>query len=108
MSTIIKSGTGTAVYSGGQYHYEEDTSFVTGESPYAIDFDSEIGKPASNGYVINDGAGNFTIAFKKKNGGDYGDEITMKSGEIFDLKGKDVAQLRITWVADSSFRVYGE
>lgn len=108
MSSIIKSGTGTAIYPGGGYVFEEDTSFGSGDSPVTIDFMDKIKKPASNGYVINDGDGDITLALKKKNGGGFGDEITLKKDETFSLKGKDVDELRITRVADSSYRVYGE
>jgi hypothetical protein len=82
----------------------EDTNFVTGDSPIILDLNAALGRNAIRGFVINDGPGNFTISFST-NGSDWGDELTRKSGEKLDFDNISVDSLRITWVADSSYRV---
>lgn len=107
MSSIIKSGTGAALYPAGQYMAETVTSFATGDSPEVIDFISEIGKPASNGYLINDGSGDISIAMRRGQAA-FGDEIILSANERFDFKGRDIEHLRITWVTNSSYRIFAE
>lgn len=82
----------------------EDTSFVTGDSPVTLDLNAALGRNATEGTIINDGDGNFTVAFST-NGTDFGDEITLKKDDIFNFKDISVDSLRITWVADSAYRV---
>lgn len=82
----------------------EDTSFVTGDSPVELDCNTALGGNATRGYITNDGAGNFTIAFST-NGTDYGDEITLKLDETYYFESLSVDSIRITWIADSAYRV---
>lgn len=84
----------------------EDTSFVVGESPKVLDFNSDTGRNAVDGYIICDGAGNITVDFSL-NGTTYGDKATLKTGEVLDLAGLDIDSLRITHTGtDSSYRAY--
>ena len=82
----------------------EDTSFVTGDSPVTLDLNTALGRNATEGYIINDGDGNFTVAFST-NGTDFGDAITMKKNEIIDFKDISVDSLKITHVTDSAYRI---
>ena len=82
----------------------EDTSFVTGDSPVTLDINAALGRNATSGWIKNDGAGNFTFSFSV-NGTDFGDEITLKDGEIMEWDKQSVDSVKITWVADSSYRV---
>ena len=82
----------------------EDTSFVTGESPVTLDINTALGRNATKGYIVNDGAGNFTVAFSI-NGTDFGNAITMKKNEVLDFENISVDSLKITWVANSAYRV---
>jgi len=82
----------------------EDTSFVTGDSPVSLDINTALGRNAKTGWVKNDGNGNFTISLSI-NGTNFGDEITMKTGEVFSFENLSVDTIRITWVADSAYRV---
>jgi len=82
----------------------EDTSFVTGDSPVTLDINTALGRNATKGYIINDGAGNFTVAFST-DGAAFGDPITMKKNEVMNFEAIDVDSLKITWVADSAYRV---
>ena len=88
----------------GRVQTFEDTSFLTGDSPATLDVNSALGKNGSDGYIINDGAGNFTVAISN-NGTDFGDEITMKQNEVLDLKDLDIDTIRITWISNSAYRV---
>lgn len=89
--------------SGRTYTYE-DTSFVTGDSPIVLDVNTDLGRNGVDGYIINDGAGDFTVEFSD-DGASYGSIHTIKKGEVMDLKFLDVDSIRITWIADSAYRV---
>ena len=82
----------------------EDTSFVTGESPRTLDINTDLGRNAVDGFIINDGAGNFTVAISD-DGSTFGDALTMKSGEVFSLTNLDTDKIKITWIANSAYRV---
>lgn len=82
----------------------EDTSFVTGESPVILDFNADVGKNARNGYIINDGEGNFTVSLSA-NGSTFGGEATVKKNEVINLANENVDTVRITCISDSSYRV---
>ena len=82
----------------------EDTSFVTGDSPVTLDINTDLSRDGRSFSVINDGAGNFTVAVSN-DGTTYSTEKTMKTGETFAIAGLTVDSIRITWVADSSYRV---
>jgi len=82
----------------------EDTSFVTGDSPVTLDLNTALGRNATQGYIINDGAGNFTVSFST-DGIAFGDAITMKKNEILEFEKISVDSIKITWVSDSAYRV---
>jgi len=83
----------------------QDTSFVTGDSPALIDINAALGRNAAFVQVINDGAGNFTVA-PSNNGIAFGTAITVKpSDPPFIFEGLNIDSLRITWVANSAYRV---
>lgn len=82
----------------------EDTSFVAGDSPKLIDFNADAGRNAREGWVTCDGLGNILVAFSR-DGITFGDNWTVKPGESTNLANFDIDTLRITWVADSAYRV---
>jgi len=82
----------------------EDTSFVTGDSPATLDINAALGRNATSGYIVNDGAGNFTVSFSV-DGAAFGDEITLKKNEVLNWDNQSVDTIRITWVSDSAYRV---
>jgi hypothetical protein len=82
----------------------EDTNFVSGDSPVTLDLNAALGRNANTTEVINDGAGNFTVAYST-DGVTFGDAITMKYPERLILDNVSVDSIRITWVADSAYRV---
>ena len=87
-----------------RYITYEDTSFVTGDSPVTLDVNTGLSRDGRAFSIINDGAGNFTVAVSN-DGITYSSEKTMKSGETFGIEGIAVDSIRITWVADSAYRV---
>lgn len=102
-------------YQGGAFHLIEgliddtpesfeDTSFVVGDSPATLDVNDALGRNARMGYIKNDGPGDFTIAFST-DGTNFGDENTLKKNETMDFDDISVDSLRLTWVADSAYRV---
>ena len=82
----------------------EDTSFVTGDSPATLDINAALGRNATQGYIINDGAGDFTVSFST-DGSVFGDENTIKKDDVVSFENISVDSLRITWISDSSYRV---
>jgi len=91
------------VYPGLMETYE-DTSFVTGDSPATLDFNADAGRNSTDGYCINDGAGDFYVDYSR-DGITFSDKATIKVGERLSLLRLDIDKLRITWIADSSYRV---
>ena len=92
----------------GHYDFDnksyEDTSFVSGDSPKVHDFYGDTSRDSVDGYIICDGTGNIQVDISR-DGISYGDKFTMKSGEVVDLLRWRVNKLRVTWVADSAYRV---
>lgn len=84
--------------------YFEDTNFQAGDSPATLDLNTALGRNATEGSVLNDGPGNFTVAFST-NGSDFGDEITVEINESVPFENISVDSMRITHVADSAYRV---
>lgn len=81
----------------------EDTSFVTGDSPIVLDVNTDLSRNGRDGYLVNDGVGNFTVEISD-DGTNYGGTHTIKAGEILKLKGVDIDKIRITWISNSSYR----
>ena len=105
---LDKLNAGIAITAGaisGRAKVYEDTSFVTGESPVTLDVNADLGRNAVDGFVINDGAGNFTVAISD-DGATFGDALTMKENEVLSLTNMDIDQIKITWVANSAYRVF--
>ena len=94
-----------AAYADGSSVSYEDTSFVSGDSPAALDIYTDLGRIGHDGYVINDGTGNFTVEISF-NGTTYGGLHTIKNGEILKLTGLTIKKIRIIWVTNSSYRVF--
>jgi len=85
----------------------EDTSFVTGESPRTIEIRDDLGnKPGQAGWFINDGAGNIQVEIQNNEQSGFSDAFTTQSGEMFSLNGLNIRRIRITWVSDSSYRLF--
>ncbi len=83
----------------------EDTSFVSGDSPFTADVNTALGRNATSGYIINDGTGGFTIAFSI-DGSVFGDAITMKKNEVINFTNQSVDSIKITHSGtDSAYRI---
>ena len=82
----------------------EDAAFVVADSPKIIDFNADAGRNARQGWITCDGLGDLKVAFSR-DGLTFGDDWTMKAGEGTNLENFDIDTLRITWVADSAYRV---
>lgn len=83
----------------------EDTNFVTGDSPAVLNVQTDLGRLGHDGYIINDGSGNFTVEFSY-NGTTYGGLHTIKAAEILELSNLTISKIRLTWVTNSSYRVF--
>ncbi len=83
----------------------EDTGFVTGDSPAILAVNTNLGRNGHTGYIANDGAGNFTVEISN-DGTTYGGIHTLKINEILELDGLTINKIRLTWVSNSSYRVF--
>jgi secreted trypsin-like serine protease len=82
----------------------EDASFVTGDSPATHDVNAALGRNAHDGYLVNDGAGNLTYQISN-DGTNYGGAHTLKKDETVKLTGLDISKIKITWSADTAYRI---
>lgn len=83
----------------------ETDSFVLGNSPVALSCHGALGRNATQFSIQNDGLGDFSVAISI-NGTVFGDEKTMKNGEVYAIDGLSVDTIRITYIiADSAYRV---
>ena len=82
----------------------EDETFVVGDSPAILDANARLGRRATEFSIQNDGVGNFTVAVSH-DGITYGDEKTVRNGEIYAIDNVSFFSIRITHVADSAYRV---
>lgn len=96
----VREGT----YPGLNQTYE-DTSFTAGDSPAVHDFYTDSGgKYAVDGYIICDGDGAIQVDYTR-DGITYGDKWTMKTGEKVALLRLDIKKIRVTFVANSAYRI---
>jgi len=86
----------------------EDTDFTAGDSPATLDINAALGRNATKGSILNDGSAageDFTLAFST-DGAVFGDEITLKRGEILEFNNQSTDTIRITHSGtDSAYRV---
>lgn len=82
----------------------EDTNFVTGDSPASFDVNTALGRNGTQFSVWNDGPGDFTVAVSN-DGATFSGEHTMKQNEVFTINNIEVDTVRITWVANSAYRI---
>ena len=103
-AVVIVDDAGNHVVKSDTPESFEDTSFVVGDSPFTADCNTALGRNATRGYIVNDGAGNITVSFST-DGAVFGDENTMKKKEVIRFSNQSVDSLRLTWVADSAYRI---
>lgn len=77
---------------------------TAGVSPVTIDFNADAGRNSREGWIANDGAGDILVAFSR-DGVTFGDNWTMKTGELTNLANFDIDTLRLTHVADADYRI---
>ena len=87
------------------YFSTVDTSFVTGDSPVTLDLNTTLGRNSVDGYILNDGVGDFTVNLSS-DGTVFGNDIRIKDGETFNIRALDINSIKITWIANSSYRVF--
>lgn len=84
----------------------EDTNFTTGDSPAILLVNTDLERDAHDGYIVNDGSGNFTAEISN-DGLIYGGVHTIKVNEILELTGLTINRIRISWGGtNSSYRVF--
>ena len=92
----------------GTYKAPENADFIEGDSPETVDINTALsGRDATTVVVFNDGPGDFFISMSI-DGETYGEQHRMKQGERITAQSVQTDSIRITWIADSSWRmVYG-
>jgi len=77
---------------------------ITTGAPVVLDINTAYGENGREFSIVNDGNGDFTVAISG-DGSVYGGEHTVKNGEVYAIDNISIDSIRITWVADSSYRV---
>lgn len=85
-------------------HTYEDTDFVTGDSPAVLDVNTDLARDGREAQVINDGPGMILVAISN-DGISFSTPLTLRAGERFRVDGLRIDTIRLTWVADSAYRV---
>ena len=83
----------------------EDTSFVTGDSPAVCSVETDLNRLGHAGYVAVDGFGGLLVEFSE-DGTAYGGQHTLKSKEILDFENINISKIRLTFVANTAYRVF--
>ncbi len=87
-----------------RYKTYEDITFVTGDSPVTVDVNTDLGRDGRSMLFTNDGPGNISVEVSN-DGVTYSDVRTTQAGEEFSLGDLRIDSIRITWVADSAYRL---
>jgi len=82
----------------------ETAALTAASSPITLDINDALGRNATEFTIINDGAGDFTVA-TSTDGTVFGEEYTMRNGETYSFQEVSIDSIRITHVTDSAFRV---
>lgn len=83
----------------------EDTSFTVGESPCELNVITDLGRPANFGYIIIDGPGSIGIKVMNYETGQYGDQFTLKDGDMVMVNGWNIQKITLVWIANSAYRI---
>ena len=89
----------------GIYKVYEDSSFVIGDSLVELDINTDLGINSREGYIIVDGPGDILVEIAGENE-EYGEQFTMKEGEVINFEGLEISKIRLTHSADSAYRVW--
>jgi hypothetical protein len=82
-----------------------DTSFVTGDSPVTLDFNTDLGRNATFWSLVNDGPGDITVDVSY-NGTAWETGRTLKcTDEPLFIPGS-VDSIKLTWVSNSAYRCW--
>jgi hypothetical protein len=75
-------------------------TLVVGVSPLSIDFNADAGRNSKEGWIACDGLNlEMSVAFSR-DGTTFGDDWTMRSGELTNLANFDIDTLRLTHTGD--------
>ncbi len=105
MGLIARRSKGRGGITNGTPLQTFEGAVTTGTSPVTLDLNAQLSRNAIEGYVRNDGTGDFTVKLST-DGVTYSDEATIKDGESFNFDDMSVDSIVITRVAaDSNYRV---
>lgn len=111
---IVRGGSGRAIYQVGLNSVNEGT-LIVGNSPLVVDVENDLAQDGqtingNRGYVANDSTTGtpasllVEIAHTSNN---FTNQFTLEQGEVFDLSGWDISEIRLTRSgADCPFRVH--
>jgi len=83
--------------SGGLSGYKayEDASFEAGDSPATHDFNTDLGRNSTAGYLANTGSGSILIEISE-DGSTFGDQFTVGAGSTVTFEDDNIDSLRLT------------
>ena len=101
----VSAGSVTVAFSPlGVVNKSYEGTLTAGVSPLIIDFNSDAGRNSKEGWVACD-TQSMLVAFSR-DGVTFGDNWTMKSGELTNVANFDIDQLRLTRIsADAEYRI---
>jgi len=97
----VSAGSVTVAFSPlGVVNKSYEGTLIAGVSPLIIDFKTDSGRNAKEGWITCDGvAVEMSIAFSR-DGATFGDDWTIRSGENTNFQNFDIDQLRLTHTGD--------
>lgn len=79
--------------------------YYTGSgTPATLDFNTDLGRNAQDGYLANTGVAAFTFTINQGSGA--GDSITLNSGDVFSLEGLNIDTVVITNAGASTYQCF--
>ena len=107
--SIIRNDQGRPLYPVGSTSFVDEATITAGTTPIVLDVESVLKFKGNRGYIANDNpAGGFSLLVEIAHvAGAYLTQFTLKAGEVFDLTGWDVSEIRLTRSGgDCTFRVH--
>lgn len=92
-----------AFWEGKTKEYE-DANFTSAESPRTLPVNTDLSRIGHDGYIVNDGEGDIKVQIEDPVEG-WDGLHTLKKDEIMGLSMLNIKNIKLTWVADTGYRV---
>lgn len=90
------------------YKWYKDDDFQSGESPRVLDIQTDLGRPANAGSIVNAGNNPLDVEISQ-DGTVYGDVMEIDAGSDLSLDHFDAKKIRLTWnTGNTKYRVVAQ